>query len=70
MDSIVERILQVIEEHRQEIIDFGRDIYDHAELGYKEARTSAAFVEKMKALGLPLRTELAITGAKAYLNAE
>ena len=70
MDQVIERILQVIEEHREEIIAFGRDIYNHAELGYKEARTSAAFVEKMKALGLPLRTDLAITGAKAYLNEE
>ena len=70
MDQVIERILQVIEEHREEIIAFGRDIYNHAELGYKEARTSAAFVEKMKALGLPLRTDLAITGAKANLNEE
>lgn len=68
MDPIVERILQVIEEHRQEIIEFGRDIYNHAELGYKETRTSEAFEQKMKALGLPTRADLAITGVKAYLN--
>ena len=30
MDPIVERILQVLEEHRQEIIEFGRDIYRRA----------------------------------------
>lgn len=68
MDPIIQRIFSVIEEHRQEILDFARDIYDHAELGYKEYRTSASFVSKMERLGLPLQTDLAITGVKAYLN--
>ena len=68
MDPTIQRILSVIERHRQEIVDIGRNIYDHAELGYKEFRTSELFVEKMKRLGLPVQTGLAITGAKAYLN--
>lgn len=61
MDQIIQRILEVVEEHRQEIIDFGQDIYNHAELGYKEHRTSAAFVEAMRRLDLPIQTDLAIT---------
>lgn len=68
MDQIIQRILDVVEEHRQEIISFGRDIYDHAELGYKEYRTSAAFTEAMRRLNLPVQTDLALTGVKAYLN--
>lgn len=68
MDPIIQRILDVVEEHRQEIIDFGRDIYNHAELGYKEHRTSAAFTEAMRRLNLPVQTDLAITGVKAFLN--
>ncbi|MBQ8390434.1 MAG: amidohydrolase [Oscillibacter sp.] len=70
MDEIMQRMLRVIEEHRREIIAFGRDIYDHAELGYKEHRTSARFAAEMERLGLPVRRDLAITGAKAYLNPE
>lgn len=70
MDAVIQRILDVIEEHRGEILDFARDIYDHAELGYKEYRTSAAFADKMKAIGLNVETGLALTGAKAYLNSE
>jgi amidohydrolase len=70
MDEIIARIFAVIEEHRQEILDFGRDLYNHAELGYKEFRTSGAFVEKARQLGLPVEDGLAITGAKAYLNRE
>lgn len=70
MDAVIQRILDVIEEHREEILDFARDIYNHAELGYKEYRTSTAFVDKMKEIGLMVRTDLALTGAKAYLNSE
>ena len=70
MDQTEKRILDIVEAHRQEILDIARDIYDHAELGYKEVRTSALFVRKMEELGLPVQTDLAITGAKAYLNRE
>lgn len=70
MDRIVQRILEVIDAHRQEIIAFARDLYDHAELGYKEHRTSAAFAAEMARLGLPMEDGLAITGVKAYLNAD
>ena len=70
MDAIIERILSAIEEHREEILSFARDVYSHAELGYKEYRTSALFEEKLKALGLPTEAGLAITGVKGRLNAE
>lgn len=70
MDPIVKRILEVIDQNREAILAFARDIYDHAELGYKEHRTSAAFTEQMRALGLSVQGGLAITGAKAYLNSD
>ena len=59
-----------IQYHANEIIEFARDIYTHAELGYKEFRTSQKFVNKMKELGLHTETGFAITGVKAYLNEE
>lgn len=68
MDPTIARILTVIETHREEILAFGRDLYHHAELGYKEFRSSAAFVQQMQKLRLPVQTGLAVTGAKAYLN--
>lgn len=68
MDPTVKRILEVIDQNREAILAFARDIYDHAELGYKEHRTSAAFIDQMRSLGLLVQDGLAITGAKAYLN--
>lgn len=70
MDKVEEKIIEIIDAHREEIIDFARDIYTHAELGYKEFRTSEKFVEFNKKLGLKVQDGLAATGAKAYLNAD
>ncbi|MCD8220871.1 MAG: amidohydrolase [Clostridiales bacterium] len=70
MDATEKRIIEEIDAKREEILEFARDIYTHAELGYKEFRTSGKFVEKMEALHLPVEKELAVTGAKAYLNPE
>jgi amidohydrolase len=68
MDEVEKLIIKTIDDHREEILEFANDIYTHAELGYKEFRTSEKFKEKMRALGLPLQEDLAITGAKAFLN--
>ena len=69
-DTTEQRILKIIDDNRETIVEFARDIYDHAELGYKEFRTSKKFVDFMKSLQLPVQTDLAITGAKAYLKKE
>lgn len=70
MNAIEARIVQLIDENRDKILEFGRDIYHHGELGYKEFRTSKKFTSFMEELGLSLEKNLAITGAKAYLNRE
>lgn len=70
LDRIEQKILQTIDKHSEELKAFGRDIYTHAELGYKEFRTSEKFLEQMEKLHLPVTKGLAITGAKAYLNPE
>lgn len=68
MDETEKQIIGIIDSRRQEIIDFANDIYRHAELGYKEFRTSGKFKEKMQEIGLPVQEGLAITGVKAFLN--
>ena len=70
MDAVEEKIIEIIDTHREEIIAFARDIYSHGELGYKEFRTSEKFVEFSKKLGLQVQEGLAVTGAKAYLNTD
>ena len=68
MDEIERKIVSLIDEHRQEIIDFADDIYKHAELGYKEFRTTGKFKEALKDKVELYQEGLAITGAKAYIN--
>ena len=68
MDEIERLIIKTIEDNKKEILEFAKDIYTHAELGYKEFRTSKAFQDRMKKLGLRVQDDLAITGAKAFLN--
>ena len=68
LDQIEKKILDIIDNKKDEIIAFGTDIFQHAELGFKEERTSGKFVEKMKELGLESETGLAITGVKSYLK--
>ncbi len=67
-DKIQQRIIDLIDENRDEIIAFARDIYDHGELGYKEFKTSAKFSSFLEGLQLRTQKQLAITGVKGYLN--
>lgn len=68
LDATEQRIIAVIDEHRDEIIAFAKDIYTHAELGYKEYRTAERFAQFMKGLGLRTSEHIALTGVKAYIN--
>ena len=70
MDATESRIIEQIDRHRDEIIAFARDIYTHAELGYKEFRTSQKAKEFLEKLGLKVEDGFAITGVKGYLNPE
>ena len=68
MDKIEEKIIKIIDDNREKIVDFARDIYTHAELGYKEFSTAGKFADELKALGLETKEGLAVTGVKGYLN--
>ena len=68
MDQIEKKICALIDAHRDELIAFGQDIWNHAELGFQEYRTAAKFAEKMKGLGLRTQEHLAVTGVKSYLK--
>lgn len=70
LDAAEQKIIDTIDANREEIIAFARDIYTHAELGYKEYRTAEKFAEFMKKLGLRTQEHIALTGVKAYLNEE
>jgi len=68
MDAVEQKILKIIDQNKEKIIDFGRDIFYNAELGYKEFRTSKKFSDFLKSLHLDVQDNLAITGVKGYLR--
>ncbi|MDR3139865.1 MAG: amidohydrolase [Treponema sp.] len=69
MDEIEKRIIERIDARREEMLAFSRDIYTHAELGYKEHRSAGKFAEILQRLKIPaIEQGLAITGVKGYLK--
>jgi amidohydrolase len=68
LDATEQKIVEIIEKNRDRIVAFARDVYTHAELGYKEYETAGKFAGIMKELGLSTKENLAVTGVKAYLN--
>lgn len=70
MDAVEKKIVEIIEENRETILEFAEDIYNHGELGYKEFRTSEKFREIIGRCSERIQDKLAITGVKAYLNQE
>lgn len=68
MDRIEQKICDIIDQNQEKIKDFGRDIWTHAELGYRETRTAGKFVQWLRELGIETEENLAVTGAKGYLN--
>lgn len=70
MDHIEKRIIELIDEHKDDIIQFGDDIYRHAELGYKEVKTSQKVKDFFAKYLSDIQDGLALTGVKGYLNKE
>ena len=70
IDETERLILRDIDERREEIVAFARDIFSHGELGYKETRTSEKLAGYLSGLGLTVQRGLALTGVKGVLNGE
>lgn len=68
MDKLEQKICDIIDSKKEEIMAFGRDIWTHAEMGYREFRTAGKFTDVLKSLGIETVEGLACTGAKGYLK--
>lgn len=68
MDTVEQKIIDIIDHNKEKIINFGRDVFLNAELGYKEFRTSKKFSNLLTELNLDVHENLAITGVKGYLK--
>jgi amidohydrolase len=65
VDRLKQRVAQQIDDSAQAIIDFGKDILKHPELGYKEFRTSGRVKRFMQDLGLTVQDGFAVTGLRS-----
>ncbi len=61
-------VLNTIDSRRQDILNFGQDIFEHPELGFKETRTADAVSSFFRDIGLQTMEGLALTGVKACLD--
>lgn len=63
-----EQVCQVIDQHKEELIALGEDIFAHPELGFKEFRTADLVKDYFKKLNIPFRSEIARTGVIGELQ--
>lgn len=68
MDAIEQRIIKNIDDHREEIIRYARDIELHPEPGFQEVRTAEKTADFLRCCNLPVETGLAHTGVRAHLK--
>ena len=68
MDETEQRIIDLIEEHRQEILYFARDIEGHPEPGFQEVRTAKKTAELLKKYGYEVQEGIALTGVRGDCN--
>lgn len=64
IDETGQRILRLIDVHKDQIIAFAEDIATHPEPGYEEFRTAGKTAEVLKNLGYKVTEHLARTGVK------
>ena len=67
-DALREAVRSAIEFRKDEIIEVGRHIWKNPEPGYREYKTSAYLADKMRSLGLDVKTGLALTGFRADID--
>ncbi len=66
--DLKQRITHAIDRYQDELTRFGEDVFDHAELGFREERTATKVADELRRLGLQPREGLALTGVKARLR--
>ncbi|MDR1017758.1 MAG: amidohydrolase [Lachnospiraceae bacterium] len=66
--EIKKKVLAAIDEHQEEIIRLGEDVYCHPELGYKELFATEAMEKAFASLGVETEKNIAYTGCKASVK--
>ena len=62
------KLADALDRAADDLAAFGEDIFDHAELGFREHRTAACVADALRRLGLQPEEGLALTGVRARLS--
>lgn len=68
MDRLEQKILNMIDEHAEELETLASKVYHNAERGFAEYETAKAAAEFLRKYGMDPREGLALTGVKANIN--
>ena len=68
INELKTKVVQAIEDNKDEIIKASRAIYSTPEFGYKEFKSTETAVSFLKDLGLEVEENIAVTGCKALLK--
>lgn len=68
MDRLEQKILNMIDEHAEELEALASKVYHNAERGFAEYETAKAAAEFLRKYGMDPREGLALTGVKADIN--
>lgn len=68
MDHLEQKILNIIDEHAEELEQIASGIYYHAERGFAEHETAKTAADFLRKYGMEPREGLALTGVKANVN--
>ena len=67
-EELKKRVINAIDENKENIINAGREIYKNPELGFKEFKTTEKAANFLKNLGLEVESNIAVTGCKAIID--
>lgn len=68
LDIVRSLALNRIDKHGDQFINDAKAVYATAETGFNETRTAKYVADRLSSLGLPVETNLAMTGVKAILK--
>lgn len=68
MDRIERKIVEIIDANADAFIKDGRELFASAERGFAEYNTARKTAEKLRAMGIEVRENLAVTGVKGIIG--
>lgn len=63
-----EELEHIIDQNREELLELGRDLFEHPELGFKEFRTRDQVIAFLQRHGMTVESDLSVTGFRCTIG--